>query len=71
MVKTHFHGKGLAQHTLCILCLSVVILVLAGSFNFTKAAEEKNAERESSGRETERNAAGRVRVGDSVRGFSI
>ncbi len=49
----HFHGKGLAQHTLCILCLSVVILVLAGSFNFTQAAEEKNAERESSGRETE------------------
>jgi hypothetical protein len=44
MVKTHFHGKGLAQHTLCILCLSVVILVLAGSFNFTKAAEEKNDE---------------------------
>jgi phosphatidylserine/phosphatidylglycerophosphate/cardiolipin synthase-like enzyme len=32
--------------------------VITGSFNFTKAAEEKNAERESSGRETERNAAG-------------
>ena len=24
MMKTHFHGKGLAQHTLCILCLGVV-----------------------------------------------
>jgi hypothetical protein len=29
MMKTHFYGKGLAQHTLCILCLSVVISVLA------------------------------------------
>jgi hypothetical protein len=33
MMKTHFHGKGLAQHTLCILCLGVVILVLADSPN--------------------------------------
>jgi phosphatidylserine/phosphatidylglycerophosphate/cardiolipin synthase-like enzyme len=32
-MKTHFHGKGLAQHTLCILCLCVVILVLADSPN--------------------------------------
>jgi hypothetical protein len=29
----HFHGKGLAQHTLCILCLGVVISVLADSPN--------------------------------------
>jgi phosphatidylserine/phosphatidylglycerophosphate/cardiolipin synthase-like enzyme len=33
MMKTHFHGKGLAQHTLCILCLGVVISVLADSPN--------------------------------------
>jgi phosphatidylserine/phosphatidylglycerophosphate/cardiolipin synthase-like enzyme len=31
MVKMHFQGKGLAQHTFCILCLSVVISVLADS----------------------------------------
>jgi hypothetical protein len=68
MMKMHFQGKGLAQHTLCILCLSVVILVLADSFNFTKAAEEKNAERESSGRETERECGGK-RVGVVV-GFA-
>ncbi len=70
MMKMHFHGKGLAQHTLCILCLSVVILVLAGSFNFTKAVEEKNAERESSGRETERNAAGSECESWGVVGFA-
>jgi phosphatidylserine/phosphatidylglycerophosphate/cardiolipin synthase-like enzyme len=33
MMKMHFHGKGLVQHTLCILCLSVVISILADSPN--------------------------------------
>ena len=33
MMKMHFHGKGIAQHTLCILCLGVVISVLADSPN--------------------------------------